>query len=57
MGKKKLEIRLEELNKILADGNKWILKSGIQANSIKNKGGYYAWINSRTKNYSYIYFT
>lgn len=55
MGKKKLEIRLDELNKILADGNKWILKSGIQANSIKNKGGYYAWINSRTKNYSYIY--
>ena len=55
MGKKKLGLRLEELNKILADGNKWILKSGIQSNSIKNKGGYYAWINSRTKNYSYIY--
>ena len=55
MGKEKLEINFGELNKILADGNKWILKSGIQINSIKNRGGYYAWINTRTKNYSYIY--
>ena len=55
MGKEKLEINFGELNKILADGNKWILKSGIQINSIKNRGGYYAWINTRTKNYSYIF--
>ena len=34
-----------------------ILKSGIQINSIKkfNHGGYYAWLNTKTKKYSYIY--
>ena len=33
MGKKKLELKKKILNKILLDGNNWILKSGIQINS------------------------
>ena len=50
-GQRKLEINFSKLNKILADGNKWILKSQFRCD-IKNRGGYYAWINTRTKNYS-----
>lgn len=57
MGQKKLNNNNHNINKIINEGIKWLLHSGIQNKDKKdeNYGGYYAWFDQKKKKYSYLY--